>query len=719
LLWAVLASYLPSDEKSIQKLFVQHVEYSMAQTRSDLENNQHSSFQALAYSARDRLIERWKDTEIYFNQQDVKRVNYLSLEFLLGRSLQNAMSNLNLEENFSRALKNLGVKMEELVDQESDAALGNGGLGRLAACFLDSLATMNYPAWGYGIRYTYGMFHQEIKDGYQVEFPDYWLTYGNPWEIERLDVQYPVRFYGHVVEKTDARGNVRYGWEGGETIMAVAYDMPIPGYNTYNTINLRLWSSKPSKEFDLFHFNQGDYFRAIEEKQRSETITSVLYPNDNTSVGKELRLKQQFFFVSASLRDILKRFKALGHPLTNLPDKISIQLNDTHPTLSIVEMMRLLLDEEGLDWETAWSISNRVHSYTNHTVLPEALEHWKISLMENLLPRHMKLVYDINFRFLKEVEKKWPGDVEKLARLSLIQEGPEKAVRMAHLAIIGSHKVNGVAELHSELLKSKVFPDFFELYPGKFLNVTNGVTPRRWLHQANPGLSSLITQALKTDDWKSNLGLVKGLEKFADDEKFQRKWLSVKRKNKQRVADYVKEKFGVTIYPEALFDIQIKRFHEYKRQLLNILGVMYRYRQIKGMSDEEKSDVVPRVIIFGGKAAPGYYMAKLIIKLINNVGEVINNDPDIGDLLKIVFVPNYCVSLAELLIPASDISQHISTAGMEASGTSNMKFTMNGGLILGTLDGANIEIKEEVGDDNIFIFGALASEVEKKRKIVW
>jgi starch phosphorylase len=603
--------------------------------------------------------------------------------------------------------------------QESDAALGNGGLGRLAACFLDSLATMNYPAWGYGIRYTYGMFHQEIKDGYQVEFPDYWLTYGNPWEIERLDVQYPVRFYGHVVEKTDARGNVRYGWEGGETIMAVAYDMPIPGYNTYNTINLRLWSSKPSKEFDLFHFNQGDYFRAIEEKQRSETITSVLYPNDNTSVGKELRLKQQFFFVSASLRDILKRFKALGHPLTNLPDKISIQLNDTHPTLSIVEMMRLLLDEEGLDWETAWSISNRVHSYTNHTVLPEALEHWKISLMENLLPRHMKLVYDINFRFLKEVEKKWPGDVEKLARLSLIQEGPEKAVRMAHLAIIGSHKVNGVAELHSELLKSKVFPDFFELYPGKFLNVTNGVTPRRWLHQANPGLSSLITQALKTDDWKSNLGLVKGLEKFADDEKFQRKWLSVKRKNKQRVADYVKEKFGVTIYPEALFDIQIKRFHEYKRQLLNILGVMYRYRQIKGMSDEEKSDVVPRVIIFGGKAAPGYYMAKLIIKLINNVGEVINNDPDIGDLLKIVFVPNYCVSLAELLIPASDISQHISTAGMEASGTSNMKFTMNGGLILGTLDGANIEIKEEVGDDNIFIFGALASEVEKKRKIVW
>lgn len=435
---------------------------------------------------------------------------------------------------------------------------------------------MNYPAWGYGIRYTYGMFHQEIKDGYQVEFPDYWLTYGNPWEIERLDVQYPVRFYGHVVEKTDARGTVRYGWEGGETIMAVAYDMPIPGYNTYNTINLRLWSSKPSKEFDLFHFNQGDYFRAIEEKQRSETITSVLYPNDNTSVGKELRLKQQFFFVSASLRDILKRFKALGHPLTDLPEKISIQLNDTHPTLSIVEMMRLLLDEEGLDWETAWTISNKVHSYTNHTVLPEALEHWKISLMENLLPRHMRLVYDINFRFLKEVEKKWPGDVEKLARLSLIQEGPEKAVRMAHLAIVGSHKVNGVAELHSELLKSKVFTDFFELYPGKFLNVTNGVTPRRWLHQANPGLSSLITQALKTDDWKSNLSLVKGLEKFADDEKFQRKWLSVKKKNKQRVAEYVKEKFGVTIYPEALFDIQIKRFHEYKRQLLNILGYVLR-----------------------------------------------------------------------------------------------------------------------------------------------
>jgi starch phosphorylase len=719
LLWAVLASYLPSDEKSIQKFYVHHAEYSLAQTRASLERNKHQRFLALAYSVRDRLIERWKDTELYFEQQDVKRQYYLSLEFLLGRTLQNALSNLNLTDAYSRALRNLGIRMEELVDEENDAALGNGGLGRLAACFLDSLATMNYPSWGYGLRYTYGMFHQEIKDGYQVEFPDYWLSYGNPWEIERLDVEYPIHFYGTLTEKKDAAGNVKYVWTGGETVIAVAYDVPIPGYNTYNTLNLRLWSSKPAKEFDLHSFNRGDYFKAIEDKQRSETITSVLYPNDNTSVGKELRLKQQYFFVSATLQDILKRYKKTGHPLTELPKRIAIQLNDTHPTLSIVEMMRLLLDEEGLDWDTAWTITVGTHAYTNHTVLPEALEHWKVALMQHLLPRHMKLIYDINFRFLKEVEKKWPGNIDKLAKLSLIQETPEKSVRMAHLAIVGSHTVNGVAKLHSEILKTRVFPDFAELYPNKFINVTNGVTPRRWLHQANPDLSALITTYLRTDEWKSNLSLLEGLRKFADDEKFQKKWAAVKRRNKQRLADWIKEKLGITVNTDALFDVQIKRFHEYKRQLLNILGTMYRYRQIKGMSDEEKADVVPRVTIFGGKAAPGYYMAKLIIKLINTVAEVVNNDPDIGDLLKIVFLPNYCVSLAELVIPASDISQHISTAGTEASGTSNMKFTMNGGIILGTLDGANIEIREEVGEENMFIFGTLAEDVEKKRQAIW
>lgn len=672
---------------------------------------------------RDRLIERWKDTDIFFTQQQVKRVNYLSLEFLLGRTLTNAMANLNLTDNFARALAELGVKMEELHSEEHDAGLGNGGLGRLAACFLDSMATMNYPGWGYGLRYTYGMFEQHIKEGYQVELPDYWLIAGNPWEIERHDVVYPVRFYGEVEEARSAKGEavlpqdkVKYAHVGGDVVLAVAYDVPIPGFSTYNTINLRLWASKPSHEFDLSQFNQGDYFKAIEAKQRSETICSVLYPNDNTYTGKELRLKQQYFFVSASLQDILHRFKQTKRPLNEFPETMGIQLNDTHPTLGIAELMRLLMDNEGLKWLEAWDITTRTFAYTNHTVMPEALEKWQVSLMSSLLPRLMKIIFDINAQFLAIVEKKWPGDVGKLTKLSIIEEHPERKVRMAHLAIVGSHKINGVAAMHSELLKTDVFPEFFELWPHKFENVTNGVTPRRWMAQANPGLASLISETLGTEMWKTNLDLLAGLRRFADDEKFQKKWMKIKQKNKKRLSKWIKSNLGIDTSPDALFDVQIKRFHEYKRQLLNMLGVLYRYKQIKGMTDEERADVVPRVFLFGGKAAPGYHMAKMIIKLINSWAEEINNDADTQHLLKVVFLPNYNVSLAELVIPASDLSEHISTAGTEASGTSNMKFSMNGSLIIGTLDGANVEILEEIGDDNMFIFGAQTPEVPILRK---
>lgn len=673
---------------------------------------------------RDRLIERWKDTDIFFTQQGVKRVNYLSLEFLLGRTLTNAMSNLNLTDNFARALAELGVKMEELHSEEHDAGLGNGGLGRLAACFLDSMATMNYPGWGYGLRYTYGMFEQHIKEGYQVELPDYWLIAGNPWEIERHDVVYPVRFYGEVEEVSNpTRGDakrrqdrVKFQHVGGDVVLAVAYDVPIPGYSTFNTNNLRLWASKPSHEFDLSQFNQGDYFKAIEAKQRSETICSVLYPNDNTYTGKELRLKQQYFFVSASLQDILHRFKQTKRPLREFPEAMGIQLNDTHPTLGIAELMRLLIDNEGLIWDDAWDIITRTFAYTNHTVMPEALEKWQVSLMSTLLPRLMKIIFDINAQFLALVEERWPGDIAKLTKLSIIEEHPERKVRMAHLAIVGSHKINGVAAMHSELLKTDVFAEFYALWPHKFENVTNGVTPRRWLAQANPGLANLISETLKTENWKINLDLLSGLRKFADDVHFHKKWMKIKHKNKKRLSKWIKANLGIDTSPDALFDVQIKRFHEYKRQLLNMLGVLYRYKQIKGMTDEERADVVPRVFLFGGKAAPGYHMAKMTIKLVNSWGDEINNDPDTQHLLKVVFLPNYNVSLAEIVIPASDISEHISTAGTEASGTSNMKFSMNGSLIIGTLDGANVEICEEIGEDNMFIFGAQTPEVPILRK---
>jgi glycogen phosphorylase len=645
----------------------------------------------------------------------VKRVAYLSLEFLLGRSLQNAIFNLGLRNNYLQAMQNLGLNLEDVYDTERDAGLGNGGLGRLAACFLDSLATLDLPAWGYGLRYTYGMFYQKIKDGNQIEFPDYWLIHGNPWELERMDVIYPVKFYGHVHEIERPDGSKKVVWEGGEEVLAVAYDSPIPGYRTFNTLNIRLWSAKPSREFDLEHFNKGDFFKSIEDKQRSENITHVLYPNDNTPNGKELRLKQQYFFVSATIKDLIRRFKRRRRPIHDFAQLVAIQLNDTHPTLGIVELMRVLLDQEECTWEQAWQIVIKTFAYTNHTVLPEALERWPVPLLESLLPRHLRIIYDINFQFLKQVEAAYPGDIEKLRRMSLIEEGSPRMIRMAHLAIVGSHAVNGVAAIHSELLRTTVFKDFHEFFPNKFSNKTNGVTPRRWMHQANPLLSVLISTYLQTEDWLLNLDLLTKLRPLASSPQLQRQWADVKRQNKERLAAYIKKELGIVVSVDSLFDVQIKRIHEYKRQLLNILYIIFRYRQLKMATAEERNNFVPRTVIFGGKAAPGYYMAKLIIKLICSVADVVNHDKETSDFLKIVFIPNYCVSLAEIIIPASEVSQHISTAGMEASGTSNMKFAMNGSLIVGTLDGANIEIKDHIRDENIFIFGATAAEVPELR----
>jgi starch phosphorylase len=669
---------------------------------------------------RDRLIESWNDTNQHYRETNPKRVYYMSMEFLMGRSLLNSLYNLDLKDTYTEALQQLGYDMEALREKERDAALGNGGLGRLAACFLDSMATLDLPAWGYGLRYQYGMFRQALSDGFQREQPDYWLNFGNPWEIERPNVYYPVKFYGHV-SVTDAGGRQAFRWNAGEEVLAVAYDTPIPGWKTPNTNNLRLWSAKPAREFDLESFNTGDYVSAILSKQRAETISSVLYPDDRTYQGKELRLKQQFFMVSATLQDILRRFKD-AHPggaeelAARFPELVALQLNDTHPTIGVPELMRLLMDEHGLGWTAAWDVTQRVFSFTNHTVLPEALEKWPIELVEALLPRHMQIIYDINWRFLQELQAAFPGDVERMARMSIIEEGESKCVRMAHLALVASHTVNGVAAIHSELIKTTIFKDFYALWPGKFQNKTNGVTQRRWLAFCNPPLRALISGALATDAWIGEADLLTGLRPFADDAAFRAQWAGVKRAAKARLARVIFEQCGVAVSPDALFDVQVKRIHEYKRQLLNVLSIIHRYGQLKAMSPEQRKAAVPRVCIIGGKAAPGYDMAKRIIKLVSAVGDKVNTDPDVGDLLKLVFIPDYNVSLAEVIVPASELSQHISTAGTEASGTSNMKFVMNGGLIIGTMDGANVEIAEEIGAENMFIFGALADDVPRLRR---
>jgi starch phosphorylase len=698
------------DVESLKRTFINRIRYSLA--KDEYTVTERDCYKALAYTVRDRLVDRWIKTQQTYYNQDAKRLYYLSMEFLTGRTLGNALINLGIEENTRKMLEELGYNLEELEEQEFDAGLGNGGLGRLASCFLDSMATMSLPGYGYGIRYEYGIFFQHIRNGYQVETPDNWLRYGNPWEIERPESLYPVKFYGYVHQYVDARGHFRAEWKDTEVVMAMAYDTPIPGYGNNTVNNLRLWSAKSTREFNFDYFNHGDYGKAVADKVVTETISKVLYPNDATAVGKELRLKQEYFFVSASLQDIIYRYKKTHTTFDAFPDKVAVQLNDTHPAIGVAELMRLLVDEEGLPWEKAWDITVRTMGYTNHTVLPEALERWSVSLMEKVLPRHLQIIYEINRRFLEDVKAKFPNDNDLLRRVSIIEEGPERMVRMAYLAIVGSHSVNGVAELHTNILKKTLFKDFYMLFPERFNNKTNGITQRRWLKLCNPKLSELITEKIG-DGWITDLYQLKGLEKFAEDKAFHKQWQAVKLANKERLADYVKHKYKVKLNIDAMFDIQIKRIHEYKRQLLNALHAIYLYNQIKR---NPKKDVVPRVIMFGGKAAPGYFKAKLIIKLINSIADVINNDREVGDKLKVLFLENYSVSLAEKIIPAADLSEQISTAGMEASGTGNMKFALNGALTIGTLDGANVEMAEEIGAENMFIFGLTADEVETKRQ---
>jgi len=666
---------------------------------------------ATALAVRELLAERWITTQRSYYRSDVKRVYYLSLEFLIGRTLGNALVNLGLEGKGADAIREFGYEMEDLREMEWDAGLGNGGLGRLAACFLDSLATLKIPSYGYGIRYEYGIFNQMIKDGYQVEIPDNWLRYGNPWEFQRPEHIYNVRFGGYVRQWVDGEGRLRCHWKDTDEVMAMACDVLVPGYCNDHVINLRLWAAKASRDFDLQFFNEGDYIRAVENKDRTETISKVLYPDDHTSEGRDLRLKQQYFFVSASLQDILRRFRKEHEGFDAFPDKVAIQLNDTHPSIAIPELMRVLLDVANLDWDTAWGLCVRIFGYTNHTLLPEALETWPVELFERILPRHLQIIYEINRRFLEKVAERYPGDADRLRRMSLIDEGPPKRVRMAHLAIVGSHSVNGVAALHTQLLKDNVFREFNEMFPDRFNNKTNGITPRRWLRKCNPDLSQLISNRIG-ENWVTDLGALKQLVRLANDGEFQASWRQAKRTNKERLTKYIERHHAVTLNLEAMFDVHVKRIHEYKRQLLNILHVIALYNRIRANPD---GDFVPRVVIFGGKAAPAYWMAKLIIKLVNSVAAKVNHDTAVGDRLKAVFLANYSVSLAEKVIPAADLSEQISTAGMEASGTGNMKFALNGALTIGTLDGANIEIRQEVGEDNFFLFGLSADEVADLR----
>ncbi len=672
-------------------------------------------YHTAAYTVRDHVVERWVKTSSAYYDQDPKRIYYLSLEFLIGRMMSNAALNLGMQNELSEGLGALGHNLEAAVEMEQDAALGNGGLGRLAACFLDSMATMDIPATGYGIRYEYGMFKQSIEHGQQMENPDNWLRYGNVWEFQRPESTYTIKFYGKVVQVPTEHGTKSH-WVDEEHVVAMAYDVPVPGYGTETVNNLRLWSAKATKEFDLSHFNDGNYEQAVENRNETETISKVLYPNDSSASGRELRLKQQYFFVSASIQDILRRFTSTREVKTkadwkDLPNKIAIQLNDTHPSIGVAEMMYQLVDVHGLEWDFAWGLVTKVFAYTNHTLMPEALETWSIDLFGSLLPRHLEIIYRINHEFLLMVNHHFPGDTALLQRVSIIDESHGRRVRMAHLAVVGSHAVNGVAALHSELLKTTLFADFNKIYPGKLTNVTNGITPRRWLNQANPELTALIAKAIGDGFQKDLTKLIK-LTPLADDKDFRKAFRAVKKSNKVRLAKKIEALTGVKLNTDSLFDVQIKRIHEYKRQLLNVLHVITLYNRIR---KGEGKNITPRTVIFGGKAAPGYWMAKQIIRLINDVAAMVNGDPAVGDKLKVVFYPNYEVSAAEILFPGSDLSEQISTAGTEASGTGNMKMALNGALTIGTLDGANVEIMEEVGDENIFIFGLTTPEVAQTK----
>lgn len=655
------------------------------------------------------LVERLMATQTKHREENVKRLYYFSLEFLMGRLYVNSFHSAGVVENMRTAISELGLDIDELREEEYDMGLGNGGLGRLAACFLDSLATLDLPAIGYGIHYQYGLFKQEFRNGYQVELPDDWMKFGTPWEIVRPEHTTEIDVYGQVENIFDDVGNYVSKWTGTKKLIGIPYDIPVPGYGT-NTVNfLRLWSSKAAEDFNFEAFNRGGYDEAVRDKNISETVSKVLYPNDKTESGKELRLIQQYFFVACSLKDIIRRFQKNNSDWENFPDKVAIQLNDTHPAITVVELQRLLHDEYGLPWEKAWSIVTRTLAYTNHTLLPEALEKWSVGLFRKVLPRHLQIIFEANKRFLVGVEKMWPGDLEKVRKLSLIEEGDHQMVRMANLAVIGSHSVNGVAALHTQLLKSDLFPEFDELYPGKFNNKTNGITPRRWLLACNPRLSGLISSRIGRG-WERNLDELRALEPLAKDPEFQHQFMEVKHANKVDLAGIIQAECGITVDPSALFDVQIKRLHEYKRQHLNLLHILALYRRIL---QDPGHDIPPRVFIFAAKAAPGYDLAKNIIKAINAVGARINSDPRVKDRLKVVFLPNYRVSLAQKIVPAADLSEQISTAGKEASGTGNMKLSLNGALTIGTLDGANVEIREEVGPENIFIFGMTVEEVNE------
>ncbi|UCE76403.1 MAG: glycogen/starch/alpha-glucan phosphorylase [Gammaproteobacteria bacterium] len=702
---------LGMDRETIDEDFLRY--YNRTLGRDKQHCTDHYLYEALAYTVRDRLMERWKETRITYETQDARRTCYLSLEFLMGRALSNAMLNLGITDAVTRVLYDYGIELEELEAAEHDAGLGNGGLGRLAACFLDSCATLQLPVLGYGLRYEYGMFRQELVNGHQIEEPDHWLRDGNPWELERPEYTQRIQFGGRTEFYRGDNGELRVRWVDSHDVLAVPYDIPVPGYRN-NTVNsLRLWKATATDEFDLDEFNAGDYAEAVEAKNNAEHITMVLYPNDASENGKELRLRQQYFLASASLKDVLRRWMRLhGGNFDTLADKHCFQLNDTHPSIAVAELMRLLVDEHRVDWERAWDTVTRSTAYTNHTLLPEALEKWPVQMFASLLPRLLEIIYEINARFLAEVSLRWPGDTERLRRMSIIEEGDTPMVRMAYLAIVGSFSVNGVAELHSRLLKEGLFHDFYQLWPHKFNNKTNGVTQRRWLTLCNPALSGLISDRIG-DGWVTKLEELHKLAPHAEDADFRQRWREVKLANKQRLADMVERECGVKIATSALFDVQVKRIHEYKRQLLNALHVIHLYNRIKR---GDVSDWTERCVLVGGKAAPGYAMAKNIIKLVSNIAKVVNSDPEVGDLLKVVFVPNYRVSAMEAICPGADLSEQISTAGKEASGTGNMKFMMNGAVTIGTLDGANIEILEEVGADNFFLFGLNAEQVTEARR---
>jgi glycogen phosphorylase len=698
-------SALDTSVHGLKQLILTHLKFSLARDRATATKR--DWWLATCKAVQSLIVERMIATQEAHYRENARRLYYFSLEFLMGRLFSNSLYSAGVHDDMVKALEELGLDYDEIRNEEYDMGLGNGGLGRLAACFLDSLATLDLPAVGYGIHYQYGLFKQEFRNGYQCELPDAWMKYGTPWEIVRPEHAMEVNLFGYVENVFDDRGHSVPKWSGTQRILGVPYDIPIPGYGTETVNFLRLWESRAHEDFDFEAFNRGGYTEAVSEKNWSETISKVLYPNDKTESGRELRLVQQYFFVACSLKDIMRRFQKNNTDWETFPDKVAVQLNDTHPSIAIAELQRIFHDEMQMSWEKAWGLVTRTFAYTNHTLLPEALERWSVGLMQKVLPRHMQIIFEINKRHLDEVEKRWPGDVHRKQVLSIIEEGPTQQVRMAHLAVIGSYSVNGVAELHTRLLRSELFPDFDALFPGRFNNKTNGITPRRWLLACNPRLSHLINSRIG-DAWQKDLFHLRELEAHLDDEQFRSDFMAVKHANKVDLAHIIREECGVTVNPAAMFDVQIKRLHEYKRQHLNLLHILALYRRLLQNPD---SNIAPRVFIFSAKAAPGYDMAKTIIKAINAVAAKINSDTRISDRLKVVFLPNYRVSLAQRIVPAADLSEQISTAGKEASGTGNMKLALNGALTIGTLDGANVEIREEVGNENIFICGMTVEEV--------